>query len=811
MSEKPSTPLGLDAETLRQEFGLTGEEAEAALAGIAAIQGAMAASPRDRKISPAEADELLALGTPPAAGRPRFGRYLDPVEIGRGGMGRVLSGVDPELGRPVAIKVVSSGTGSGGELVRLIREARITGRLEHPSIPPVHELARTPDGEIYFAMKLISGRTLARAIGEIHSLPRGSDIALARRPLLAALLKVCDALAYAHSAGVVHRDLKPSNIMLGEFGEVLVMDWGIARIRGQWSVVSGQKQQEQKQEQRQAGGDPGLTEAGTILGTPAYMPPEQTFGEIDQVDERSDIYALGAVIFEILTLVPPPPARGLASVAPSIANPRGAIPPELDALVARAMAFDREHRYPTVQALRDDLEAHLSHRPLSVARYSIAQRIGKWIRRNPATGAVAAAAAVLLVAVSGGFLWRLEGRRREAEARALRDGDLLALRRLEREAQESLWPPYPDRIPDLERWTGKARELLDRRDDDREEDRLGTETQTDRRNLAELVAGLEALESALLPDVARRLSAARRLERLSRENEADWSAAILSIGDTASSPAYRGLSIRRAPGLTPIGRDPDSGLWEFAHLLSGDPPGRDERGRIEQAAGSGIVLVLVPGGTQLLGAERATPRNADPWAEENEGPRREENVLPFFLSKFEMTRGQWARCLGTAPGEDELLPVAGATWDEARHVLVRVGLDLPREVEWEAASRAGSETPWWTGENPLQVLGAANLADQALARSRTVEPGLFEDWLDDGFAGAAPVGTFRSNPWGLADTIGNVAEWCRDSTGRGSVYRACRGGSFLDAVAGARSASRDLVPPGLRGETVGIRPARSLE
>ncbi len=352
-----------------------------------------------------------------AAARPvEFGRYRDLREIGRGGMGVVYRALDPELGRSVAIKVLRL-PASGSELAaaRFCREARITGQIEHPNVVPVHEVARTPHGVPYMVMKLVEGRSLAERLAEVRARPPQERLGLRRR-LLADFLKVCDAVAYAHSRGVVHRDLKPANVMIGAFGEVQVMDWGLAKVLGS---------AESTVDAVPAGAAPGETLDGALIGTPGYMPPEQADTLEGAIDERSDVYSLGAILYEIATLTPP--LRGTEAVIalkelllgelepPSRRAPDAKIPHDLEAAILRAMARSPAKRYPDVASLQSDVARWLEGHPLSAARYTAAERAAKWVGRHRATSAVAALALVALAASSGLFL---ESRRRQAERNA---------------------------------------------------------------------------------------------------------------------------------------------------------------------------------------------------------------------------------------------------------------------------------------------------------------------------------------------------------------------------------------------------------
>ena len=324
----------------------------------------------------------------------RLGRYEVTGRLGAGGMGEVLAVKDELLGREVAAKVALRGLDREAA-ARLAREARITGALEHPSIVPVHELGTDADGRWFFTMKRVAGRDLERLLAE-------EEPSLSER--LRIFLKICDALAFAHAKGVIHRDLKPANIMVGRFGEVLVMDFGLARLTNDPASADGTARVELIDDTL----SPSRTRTGSVVGTPAYMSPEQAGGRTEEVDARSDVYALGAVLYQMLAGVPPyegstawdviaqvsegPPAP------PAQRSPDRAIPRELDFAVMRAMAVDPGDRYPDVASLARDITAFTDGRMLAAAHYGLGQRLVRWARRRRA--ALVAVGAAGLVAGS---------------------------------------------------------------------------------------------------------------------------------------------------------------------------------------------------------------------------------------------------------------------------------------------------------------------------------------------------------------------------------------------------------------------------
>ncbi|HEX8202497.1 MAG TPA: serine/threonine-protein kinase, partial [Isosphaeraceae bacterium] len=275
----------------------------------AALLDSEGPSSRPGRIPPGE-DPAASGGDEPTAvpaggadgGRPgppaRAARYHLQGEIGRGGMGVVLRGRDPELGRDLAVKVLLEPYQDRPELVRrFLEEARIGGQLQHPGVVPVYDVGRLPDRRPFIAMKLVVGRTLAELLGS------RAGPAEDRPRFLAIFEQVCQAVAYAHTRGVLHRDLKPSNVMVGPFGEVQVMDWGLAKALGRGgSAGSG------TEAPVWGAGDGAAalaTDPGKIMGTAAYMAPEQARGEVERLDERADVFAVGAILCEILTGRPP--------------------------------------------------------------------------------------------------------------------------------------------------------------------------------------------------------------------------------------------------------------------------------------------------------------------------------------------------------------------------------------------------------------------------------------------------------------------------------------------------------------------------
>ena len=287
---------------------------------------------------------------------PDLGRYQLRELLGQGGMGEVVLAYDDQIGREVAVKRIRATAPSGEELSRFVREARVQGRLEHPAVVPVHDLAVDRDGRPFFVMKRLSGTTLAASLSSMRA-GDVDDPDATRRRNLRAFVDVCLAVEFAHARGIIHRDLKPANIMLGDFGEVYVLDWGVAR-----AVAEADENAPKATSQRDLALESGDTQVGTILGTPADMAPEQMAG--DRAGPAADIYALGCILFEIVADEPLHPRSRAVGMAfeTVIARPstrRADAPPELDAICELATALDRASRFATARALGNAVQSFL--------------------------------------------------------------------------------------------------------------------------------------------------------------------------------------------------------------------------------------------------------------------------------------------------------------------------------------------------------------------------------------------------------------------------------------------------------------------
>ena len=370
-------------------------------------------------------------------------------ELGRGAMGAVFRVRDPGLRRKLAMKVAlrrdGGLPGSGEELdpsrlSRFLEEAQITGQLEHPGIVPVHELGLDLRGRAYFTMRLVRGVDLREIIERAY----GGDEEWTRTRAVGVLLRVCEAVAFAHAKQVVHRDLKPTNVMVGRFGETYVMDWGLAKVLGRedhsdirparaeldgsFSVV-----ETDRREGSEEGPESALyTMDGDVIGTPAYMPPEQARGKVEIVGPAADVYSVGAMLYHLLTGQRPyigpgervtphtvlaavlrGPPRAVHELAPDV-------PAELEAICERAMEREPAQRYESMEAMADDLRAYLEGRVVRAYETGAVAELRKWVRRN--RGLAASWAAVLLVVIAGlaGFA-ALQAAKRATEMRLTQD------------------------------------------------------------------------------------------------------------------------------------------------------------------------------------------------------------------------------------------------------------------------------------------------------------------------------------------------------------------------------------------------------
>ena len=892
---EPLPEGGEDCPTCQTEAQAETPEVEGPSASTADLPRA-AAGPT----GPAEAPTPLEGKTRRERARPRdlarIGGFEIERELARGGMGVVYLAHSPALDRQVALKVLLAGAfASDGARERFQIEAQATARLRHAHIVGVHQVG-LHHGDPYLVMDYIEGESLAARLKH--------DEPLEVREAAQMCERLAQALVHAHSHAILHRDLKPANVLLTPEGEPVLTDFGLA------------KRQEETR---------GITVSGQVLGTPAYMPPEQARGDLDHTDRRSDVYSLGATLYELLTGRPPFKGSNVVSLLAQVVQDEPTSPsqlrpeldPDLETICLKCLEKEPQRRYATAQALADDLGRFLRQEPILARPPSTQERLQKWVRRNQTLarglGGVLAAALLVIAVGTALFVSNLKEARDEAEAQTVlaeanakeaeanaikardqkalaeaktqevqaekeraevekeraeaekqraeaaneeiqkrlgqieRLADITTLKDLRKEA-EALWPPSSEKVEQLEAWLEKATALGGRAPGHREQllalqkqQAQGEEAKVQRWEREGLESLLGDLEAFLDPDpfrgtvasVTSRLAFASQVKARSLESPAARAAWERARAGVRASPRYAGLDLEALEGLFPIGPDPDSGLWEFWHVQSGERPERGADGRLALREETGLVLVLIPGGEFLMGSPEDESDRAS-----NEGPVHRVKLRPFLLSKYELTQGQWLRVSGQNPSQHKagtvvppkklatlLHPVENVSWNDAQEFLPRLGLGLPSEAQWEYACRAGTTTAWWSGDSKASLQGKANLADLFCKQNGAPPSWQYEESLNDGHTVHAPIGSFQANAFGLHDTAGNVFEWVQDAwhgnyqgaptdgsawEAAGASLRVYRGGGWNSNAWSCRAAYRYGNEPGKRYSLLGFRLSRSL-
>ncbi|MFO1484832.1 MAG: serine/threonine-protein kinase [Verrucomicrobiaceae bacterium] len=397
-----------------------------------------------------------------------FGR-----RIAQGGMGAILEADDCKLGRKIAAKVMLLEQDASEDMrQRFIQEAAVLAKLAHPNIVPVYDLGHDTEGQLYYTMKLVKGRTLQNILDELRREHPEDLREFTLERLLTIFRKVADALAFAHSKGIIHRDLKPENVMVGEFGEVLLMDWGLAKMLNVECGMSNDGAQAAEDPHSSfgiphsaftapSGASPTATLQGAVMGTPRYMSPEQAMGQIGELDERSDIFSLGGILYAILTLRPPVDGKDLHEILEKVkaggitpptefgvttgANARhvkgevleakkikplphiesGRVPAALSAVAMKALTLDKAQRYQSVAAFSADIERYQTGFATSAENAGFAKQAALLIKRNKGIFTTAFAAWLIITALAVWFVFNLkakEQRATKAEAIAVQKG-----------------------------------------------------------------------------------------------------------------------------------------------------------------------------------------------------------------------------------------------------------------------------------------------------------------------------------------------------------------------------------------------------
>lgn len=396
-----------------------------------------------------------------------YQRYQIRQEIGRGGCGVVSTAFDTQLQRLVVVKQIIADSTSDEAATRFLNEAQITGQLSHPGIVPVYEMGQDRDGMPFYVMKFLDGQTLSQAIADYRNLPSNATKRSELFRLLGRFLDVCQTLAYAHDYGIIHRDLKPANVMIGQFGETVVLDWGLARkandtlskpssVQDQTLTVAAANRAKLKQAAQEAKQDAGceenslsqgdsLTQQGAVLGTAAYMSPEQARGANSSLDQRSDVFSLGVMLYEVLSGVSP--FRGdtldntIENVSRCVYTPlrqvARSVPKPLAAICSKAMQAQPDLRYQNANQLAEDLEAYLAGQPVSACPETWFDRFDRIANRHRAVFR-SVFAATILMALAASIATGIVSRAHQSEQSARQQAVLAKRKTEEALAQEKV-------------------------------------------------------------------------------------------------------------------------------------------------------------------------------------------------------------------------------------------------------------------------------------------------------------------------------------------------------------------------------------
>jgi formylglycine-generating enzyme required for sulfatase activity/serine/threonine protein kinase len=883
---------------------------------------------------------------------------LEP--IGSGGMGEVWSAKQRVLKREVALKLNKR----PDQVLRravFVSEATVTANLSHPNIVPVYDLMVDSETNA-FAMKRVEGQSWADVMGTDMTRMAHDGTGLYQtndfEKHLRIFLSVCDALSFSHKKGILHNDLKPANVMVGEFGEVLLLDWGLALD------ASPDRRNDFVRH---------ITTLQRPLGTPEFISPEVARGQGQEMGPWSDVYSMGAILFFLIEGISPHVGDETLEIIDNVVKGKRygfseEVDEELIEICTGCLQSDRTLRTQSILEVKRSLEAYTKTRQsrLLVLAGKMLMRECAGLKNQPQANPESNRQNDRLYALyveaystfrQAGHLWRGNEEAREGELQAhyelalwaLKRGDLglaeaqvlslslepgwkeeilskvavakdarlrakrrtrvlknvliltllliaagvfVSFRLIQDEKQiaqenaslattrldniqrlsdielvtqykteaNALWPALPQHVEGMKAWIASVKELVSRQDTHRtylrtfcaEKGRqkgdgtcafLNHVDTWEYQTFERLADDLQALREVGLTDVESRLAFAETVK--GKTIDAPREAWKKVHNEVLAEPRYDGLKLTPQIGLIPLGKDPVTGLQEFAHLQSGAVPDRGSDGRLKVEEATGVVLVLVPGGSFMMGAKPPTEEaplgspNVDPDAKKSEGPVHKVQLKPFFMGKYEITQGQWLRFTKSNPAayppgrtiggnaHDLRHPVEQVRWRDVNEMLERLDLVLPTEAQWEYGIRAGTRTVFWTGDAKETLQGGTNLSDRYCHENEGPKSWRHEDWLNDGYTVHGPVGSYRANAFGLHDMAGNVWEWVRDrqapyseSVRPGDGFRSAakdaprvfRGGGFRATVIHARSAERyGLYAPEYSAYDVGARAGRAVQ
>ncbi len=683
-----------------------------------------------------------------------FGRYRVRKQLGGGGMGAVYLVENTELKREEALKVPHFGVGDDSAMrERFLREARAAAQLDHANLCPVYDVG-TINGICFLTMRYLKGKLLSDYTGKLQPPRKAVEITA----------KLAQALESAHAKGVIHRDLKPNNVMMCAGVGPVVMDFGLAK-------------QTKSEEQN-------LTQAGTTLGTPSYMPPEQVKGELDRMGPASDVYSLGVILFEMLTGRLPFKAPTAAEVyglilhtnAPAPSWLRPGLDPALDAICAKAMAKTPEGRYSSMKAFAAALIDFLKTTPAGEGAGNL-------------TPMVAAPADIFQAAtVAPNQAARRHGPRGKTTQRGSK-------------APSSIRKP----------------------------------ASTHRANPQISVSGAEKKEGRSLAGVLGLLA----LILLMLGGAGGVGYLVYTVSQRQAAPSVNGEAAA-TPVTEEKGKDEITNTIgmklkriKAGKFLMGSPNNEEGREDVEGPRHEvEITKAFYMGVYPVTRGQFAAFVKAADYQTEGETDGEGGYGLNTVTAKWEQKPEYTWRQTGFTQTDDH--PVVEVSWNDATAFCAWLSkkegkaYELPTEAEWEYACRAGTKTRFWCGDEDASLKGNVNIADASFKEKMDSEAtrNLTCVRWDDGYAFTSPIGSFKANPWGLYDMHGNVWQWCADYydanyydnsdtkdplNSSKSYARVMRGGAWYNPARGCRAAARLSYTPGYRDDNLGFRVVNRLD